>query len=203
MAIPGSDRRTAPLKTTSARRTPTRATYALVTAATPRSSARHPLPRCHPRTMPHAVTSSSPRIEAALMLALPRISASTTAHYVAQCSRRGCGDIAANVAPLVAHLVAGVSHLGRVILASCSRDACVGFAPLLRYQWRTYFAMFSPCLRRTRAIVLAYWRECDAIMAPMNRYPLCNGGATDPTTTRHAHATRSPALDLELEETSS
>ena len=200
MAIPGSDRRTAPLKNTSARRTPTRAISAPPTSTPPRSSALHSLPRRHPRAMPHAVASSSPRIETALMLALQRNSASTAAHYGAQCSRRRCADIAANIAPVVAHVKTGVSHLSRVILASCLRDACVTPAPTLRCKWRACFAMFSPRLRGTRAIVLAYRREYDAIMAPMNRYPLCNGGAT---ATRHAHATRRPALDLELGETSS
>jgi hypothetical protein len=199
MAIPGSDRRTAPLKTTCARRTPTRAASTPLTAAPRRFTARHPLPRRHPRAMPHAVASSSPRIEAALMLAPPRNSASTLAHDVAQGSRRCRVGIAGNVAPIVARL----SRVNRVTLATCSRIADAKPSPAMRFEWRANLATFSLCLRRTRAIVLACWRECDAIMALMNRYPLCNGGATDPTASRHTPVTRRPALDLELEEMSS
>lgn len=137
------------------------------------------------------------------MLALPRNWASTTAHLVAQCSRRSRVGMAANIAPCVAHLLACVSRSSRVVLAVYSRSACARPALALRSTSRAYHATFSPRLRETRAIMLAYWRECDAIMTLMNRYPLYNGGATDPTASRHTHATRRPALDLELKETSS
>lgn len=133
MAIPGSDRRTAPLKTISARRTPPpRAASPLLAApASPRSSALHPLPRRHPRAMPRAVASSSPRIEAALMLALPRNPASTIAHVVAQCWRRNRVGVAANIAPCVAHycwvycaLVALLLRSTRAVHAHAARLFC-------------------------------------------------------------------------------
>lgn len=62
------------------------------------------------------------------MLALPRNSATTIAHLIAQCSRRSRAGMAANVAPVIAH----VRRLYRALVALSLRSAGAMHAHITR-----------------------------------------------------------------------
>lgn len=197
MEIIRSDRRTAPLGANRAS-----STYlASWTVSSAPSISSTPTAGRHihstPSQPPLAVLSRHTRNENAPRPAPTRKNIHLLALVTAPYMRVHVGCIALYVAPDIADWW----RMSRACSALLSRTARASQARALRLYsllialfnsalLRDAFATLARCFRMTRAIMLAYWRECDAIVARMNSYPLCNSGATHPMYSRRFHATR-------------
>lgn len=143
----------------------------------------------NPRATPALVIRNNTRNTCASTAPAPRMMLRSNMRTTsARLSPVQCFDCAL-LAPVGHHACAFYGADRAQVPAHCMRDYCSDRARLVRGSSAVASHSLAHTSRTTRAIVVAYRRECDAILAPMNPPQLPHTRATHPHIARSTGAT--------------